>query len=195
MGEEKYKDIQYKLEKSKLLSNRKSRDTKNKAHANSEFERQISKTTEKEDTEDNPQKQLPTQRSNDRFISYKGKLADRYTQFGGLGANKDIKWNDAYKRRKNMVNFGDKINESLHTKGLVMKPMNILTQSGMSTNSEILTMKARRENALIYAKKIKKPKHNNHNHTTVEPYEDERFDGLDNNQYLLENQKIKMLFG
>mmetsp|Transcript_10429 Transcript_10429/g.11687 ORF Transcript_10429/g.11687 Transcript_10429/m.11687 type:complete len:92 (+) Transcript_10429:1226-1501(+) len=63
--------------------------------------------------------------------------------------------------------------------------------SNMSVNPNVTALKERREKALEYAKSIKKPKANI---SSVEPLPEERFQEYDNNQYLLENQKIKMLF-
>ena len=55
-------------------------------------------------------KPSPRNEQSQKYLKYKGKLNDRYVQFGGLGPNKDEKWNEAYERRINMKNFSNKVN-------------------------------------------------------------------------------------
>lgn len=70
---------------------------------------------------------------------------------------------------------------------------NLFAKSGMSTNSNLISIRERREKALNFANSIKKPKIKTD--PTAEDFGEERFVEFDNKQYMLENQKIKMLFG
>ena len=76
---------------------------------------------------------------------------------------------------------------------LKTKTKNMLNQSGMSTNRNLETIRERRKKALQFAETIKKPRVHHH-HSSIEPQKEERFVDLDNNQYKLENEKIKLLF-
>ena len=66
-------------------------------------------------------------------------------------------------------------------------------RSGMSNSSNLTTVRERREKSMKFASSIRKPKLKTD--PTSEEFEEERFVGFDNKQYMLENQKIKMLFG
>lgn len=99
-----------------------------------------------------------------------------------------------------MLNFSNNVNmvnkQKLDTKSDendedIENSENSFSTSKIYANSKLQSLRERREKSLNYAKNIKKPK------VASEDYGDtpeERFVELDNNQYLLENQKIKMLF-
>ena len=68
---------------------------------------------------------------------------------------------------------------------------NSSTKQSPHVSKQLRKIKERREKALSFARSIRKPKANS---AIYDAMPDERFIEYDNNQYLLENQKIKMLF-
>jgi hypothetical protein len=137
-----------------------------------------------------------------KYTPHSGKITENYQQFGGLGSRVgDPNWKEAYDRRKAMLMFSSQVNEknkevlnsSISPRDLKStKIENIFLRSSLAKNSNVNALMERREKALEFAKSIRKPK------MTIQPqnkFDDERFAEYDNNQYMLENQKIKMLFG
>ncbi|CAI2364814.1 unnamed protein product [Moneuplotes crassus] len=132
----------------------------------------------------------PTEK--EKYVPYKGAVTNKYIEFGGLGLNKDQDWTIAQERRRNMLNFSSRVKENTLKKA-AEKSKSIMNKSLPIGNETLHTLHERRGKAIDYAKHIQKPKLPNY--TTVEDFPDERFVKYDNNEYLLENQKIKMLFG
>jgi len=134
----------------------------------------------------------PRKSESPKYQPHTGKVAGAYQKLGGLGPSVgDERWKQAAGRRKNMIRFSSNVNEVNRQVLGGRSEDSDEDASNMSVNPNVTALKERREKALEYAKSIKKPKANI---SSVEPLPEERFQEYDNNQYLLENQKIKMLF-
>ena len=134
-----------------------------------------------------------------KYKPHTGIVSNNYQQFGGLGpAIGDDKWNMLSSRRKKMLSFSKNIDlVNKHSLGMKYEEIDSEDEenserTNIQKGKNHIVLKERREKALSFAKSIKKPKVNS---TAYDIMPDERFVGYDNNQYLLENQKIKMLFG
>lgn len=55
------------------------------------------------------QNQSKTPSHSHRYETHKGPFQQMYVQLGGLGFNKDKKWDQADERRRNMLNFSHKV--------------------------------------------------------------------------------------
>lgn len=198
LGEKSFEDVQYQLTQKKLANNFKgSRALKHEGEKS--HDKFLSKTS---DPEISPKSKSPKLvHESPSYPTHKGKLKESYQNLGGLGHNKDEKWEEVNGRRRNMLSFSNKVNDKNRQILKSTSPgkdddssiiESLMLRSGMTNNSKLNTLRERREKALMFAKTIKKPKIVN---TTNGEYNDERFTELDNKQYLLENQKIKMLFG
>lgn len=134
-----------------------------------------------------------------KYEVHKGKLTESYQNLGGLGSNVgDSKWQKVNSRRVNMLNFSNKVNSNNRRNLESISPNRSidgtqigggLSRSNNSMHKNLNTLRERREKALEFAKSIKKPKLRVNDQ---EGFADERFQEFDNNQYLLESQKIKM---
>lgn len=100
--------MRFKLEQRKLSKYNKS----SRVHNNSNHfynGKQINRTIENE-KEFTRLEHIPRDDQPTNYISHKGKFKDKYIKFGGLGANKDERWNIISQRRQNMLEFSDNVN-------------------------------------------------------------------------------------
>lgn len=214
LGEKNYEDIQAKLSKKNTgVKSNKSRE--NKKHSlsiantvlndrvlmDSPIKHNIS-TYENEERPHNKMSKIEStpRDESSKYSPHSGKIAENYQKLGGLGPNKNKHWNDVYKRRKDMLEFSNRVNYKNKEKLNSQSPTgsnetttfnSAFAKSNLSNKSKLDVLKERRDKALEFAKSIKKPRPI---HSQQPGYSDERFVGYDNNQYMLENQKIKMLF-
>ncbi|CAI2365214.1 unnamed protein product [Moneuplotes crassus] len=199
LGKDKYEEIKSKLKSKNPAKEAKSRDRMQRPLGSLK----INKTTDGSPKnnikrqkkaelllDSSAKSKMPKQKpeSKEELVTYKGAITDKYINLGGLGFNKDKSWDVAHERRRNMLNFSHKVNESQLNKG---NSSSLIRQKSLKERNEVLkTLRQRRNKALDYAKHIKKP--NPPTNPISQP--EQRFIKYDNKEYLLENQKIKMLF-
>lgn len=144
---------------------------------------------------------------NDQPVGYKpyhGKIELNYRPLAGRGPTMPTEQlEDVANRRKEMLKFSSIVNSINREVLSSQSPKkdhesmldSIFARSSMPTNSnsKLINLRERRNKAMKFARSIKRPK------VVKEPgsgnnFDEERFVEYDNNQYLLENQKIKMLY-